>query len=71
MKPRLFAVLSLALASCATLNTPQNCQRALEGLSGARQVLAVLQAGGVEPEAVAKAAVAVALAEVVVGKACG
>lgn len=70
MKTRLFAVLSLAsaLTACATLNTPQNCQRATEGLTGARQLLAVLEA--VKPEAVVKAAAAVALAEAVVAKAC-
>lgn len=72
-KMRYITILGAALlmVGCATLNTPQNCQRATEGLTEARKVLAALQAGGVEPSIIAKALSAVTVAEAVVGKACG
>jgi hypothetical protein len=70
LKTRLFAALlaATALNGCATLRpTPQNCQRALTGLSAASDIAAVLVRYGYAEE---KALAIIAAGELAVRQAC-
>lgn len=57
----------LLLAGCVT---PQNCERAVTGLTVASDIIAVLEANGIAPEIATKLAPLLALGKVSVGVAC-
>lgn len=64
---RLLVLAPLLLAGCVT---PQNCQRALTGLTVASDIAAVLQARGVAVEVADKIASALVVGQVTLAAAC-
>ncbi len=60
---------AMALTGCATLS-PTRCEQVLNGLSTASEIVAVLQARGIEPEIAAKIAQAIMLGQISLSAAC-
>ena len=69
-RPILALLAATLLSACSTVLTDRNCERGLTGLQTAQEIVAVLLARGVAPEAAAKIANALVIGQVTLAAAC-